>query len=70
MDLEITNEQLKFLTDELGLTLEKLNDLDDDGWEKVYNACAKIEVEESIAHPDEETDRCRVASEIVDLLSM
>lgn len=70
MDLEITEEQLDFIKSEFGLTLDDLNKLDDDGLEKLYNDCAKIEVEESMAHPDKETDRCRVASEIVDLLSM
>jgi hypothetical protein len=70
MEMEITEEQLKFLTEEFGLTLEDLNDLDDDGWEKVYNDCANIEIKESMDHPDEETERCRIASEIVDLLSM
>jgi hypothetical protein len=70
MEMEITEEQLKFLTEEFGLTLEDLNDLDEDGWEKVYNDCANIEIKESMDHPDEETERCRIASEIVDLLSM
>ena len=70
MEMEITEEQLKFLTEEFGLTLEDLNDLDEDGWEKVYNDCANIEIKESMEHPDEETERCRIASEIVDLLSM
>ena len=70
MEMEITEEQLKFLTEEFGLTLEDLNDLDEDGWEKVYNDCANIEIKESMEHPDEETERCRIASEIVDMLSM
>ena len=70
MEMEITAEHLKFLTEEFGLTLEDLNDLDEDGWEKVYNDCANIEIKESMDHPDEETERCRIASEIVDLLSM
>lgn len=70
VEIEITDEQLDFLTRELGLTFEDLENLDDDGWEKVYNDCADIEIKESMDHPDEETERCRIASEIVDLLSM
>ena len=70
VEIEITDEQLDFLTRERGLTFEDLENLDDDGWEKVYNDCADIEIKESMDHPDEETERCRIASEIVDLLSM
>ena len=33
-ELEITAEQLEFLNREFGLTLDDLNGLDDDGWEK------------------------------------
>ena len=68
--MEITKEQLKFLKKELGLSLEDLNNLDGDGWENVYNKCADIEIKESMDYPDRETERCRIASEIVDLLSM
>ena len=68
--LEITEEQLNFIKSEFGLTLDDLNNLDDAGLEKLYNSCAKIEIEESMQHPDEETDRCRIAADIVDLLSM
>jgi len=66
----ITTEQLRFLEKELGLTLEALNALDEDGLEEVYNKCANIEIAESMNYPDRETERCRIASEIVDLLSM
>ncbi len=68
--VELTEEQLDFLKREFDLDLEKLNKLDDDGVEKLYNDCADIEISESMAHPDEETDRCRIAADIVDLLSM
>lgn len=48
VEIEITDEQLDFLTRELGLTFEDLENLDDDGWEKVYNDCADIEIKESM----------------------
>ena len=69
-ELEITDEQLEFLNREFGLTLDDLNALDDDGLEKLYNDCANIEIKESMDHPDEETERCRIAADIVDILSM
>ena len=70
VEIEMTDEQIEFLTREFGLAVEDLEALDDDGWEKVYNDCANIEIKESMEHPDEETERCRIASEIVDILSM
>lgn len=69
-ELVISEEQMDFLNKEFGLTLEALNRMNDDDFEELYNKCAGIEIEEVMKNPDgPDSERCRIASDIVDLLS-
>ena len=48
-----------------------LNKMNDDKLEDLYNKCADIEIEEVMKNPDgPDSECCRIASDIVDLLSM
>ncbi len=70
-ELIITEEQLVFLKIEFGLTLDDLNQMNDDDFEELYEKCSGIEIEEVMKNPDgPDSERCRIASDMVDLLSM
>ena len=69
----LTDEQVNFIKDELGLSKDELFSLDEDAlYDVVYDRCCVIEEIETVDAMDrkseEMTDRGRIAADIVTLL--
>ena len=65
----LDDEQITFIEDELGITGEDISGYTDDELnEKVYEPMCDIEIEEAPQDDADESDRCKMASEIVTVL--
>ena len=67
---ELRDEHFSFIEKEFGITAEEIFRFDDDELdEKVYEPLCEIEIEEiPRTDEEEESERCRLASEIVTIL--
>lgn len=67
---KLTNEQIKFICEECGVMTDELLTLgEDDLYNRVYEKLCDVEIE-TIPDDDseEESDRCKMASDLVTLL--
>ena len=65
----LEQDQLDFIETELGITPEQIASLvDDELNEKVYEPMCEIEIDEIPSSDEEESERCKMASEIVTVL--
>ena len=65
----LEDEQIAFIEEELGVTGEDIAGYTDDELnEKVYEPMCDIEIEEAPLDDAEESERCKMASEIVTVL--
>lgn len=63
----ITNEELKFMLDEFGLTREQIRKMSDEEYDKLYRKILFIFAEEIEKVNDQYiTERCRIAESVLD----
>lgn len=69
--LRLNNEQMKFLSDEFGITKEKLENISKDEWHKIRESCFDASVDELLDDHgnavDFVTKRCDLAESIADI---
>ena len=66
---ELEDRHFEFIESELRVTPDEISEFTDDELdEKVYGPMCDIEIEEIPSDDSEETERCKIASEIVTIL--
>ena len=67
---KLNKEQIVFICDECSVSKDELFNMDDDTlYDEIYEKMCNIEIDEVCSNDDgEETERCRIASDIVTIL--
>ena len=65
--MDLSKEQLNFLTEELNVTKKDIESMSADEWKNIREKCFYIESDELLDMDDEETMRCKLATSIANI---
>lgn len=67
---KLSRKYIKYLEQEFNTTKDEIASWDEDKWDEIYDALCDIEIEElaGLTDDEEESDRCKAASDLVTLL--